>query len=63
MEDRAWWGGLWADRVVSALAGPVLERGLTTMAEVEEIAGAWRRWTAAADGWFVIVNGEVLCTP
>jgi hypothetical protein len=55
VEDRAWWGGLWADRVVSALADRMLERGLAT--------AAWRRWAAAPDRWFVIVNSEMLCTP
>jgi len=36
---------------------------MATTAELEAISAAWRRWTAAHDGWFAIVHGEVLCTP
>ena len=51
--DRAWWGGLWADRV----AGVVLRRAggrvrLTDQAELAAIADAWRRWADQPDGWF-----------
>ena len=47
-DDRAWWGGLWADRVVaSAFAGQAVEYGLATPAELDDIAAAFRRW---ADG-------------
>jgi SAM-dependent methyltransferase len=61
--DRAWWGGLWADRVVaSAFADQAVEHGLATRAELDELSAAWRAWSASSDGWFAIVHGEVRAT-
>ncbi|MET0894882.1 MAG: methyltransferase domain-containing protein [Acidimicrobiia bacterium] len=63
-DDRAWWGGLWADRTVgSAFADQALEFGLTDRDELEAIATAWRAWAAADDGWFAVLHGEILATP
>lgn len=60
-EDRAWWSGLWADRVrSSAFATQALERGLAGRDDLEELAGAWRRWGASDRGWLTILHGEVL---
>jgi ubiquinone/menaquinone biosynthesis C-methylase UbiE len=63
-EERAWWGGLWADRIVgSAITQQAVDGGHATAEELDEISGAWRRWAADEDGWFAIVHGEVLCRP
>jgi SAM-dependent methyltransferase len=63
-EDREWWGGMWAERIVaSAIAEDAVAGGLASRADLEEIAEAWRRWAATGDGWFVVVHGEVICTP
>ncbi len=60
-DDRAWWGGLWADRMVSSdLAGQAVDQGLATRAELEEVAAGWRAWAQAEDGWFSVLHGEVL---
>jgi len=60
-DDREWWGGMWADRITnSAIAGRAVDLGLATTADLDDMAAAWRRWAAAADGWFAVVNGEVL---
>lgn len=60
--DRAWWGGLWADRVTStAFADQATARGWATPAELDDLAGGWRRWADAEDGWFAVLHGEVLC--
>src|SRR6478736_2281459 len=60
-EERDWWGGLWADRITqSSLAQQALERGLATPELLDELARAWREWAAHPDGWFVVVNGEIL---
>jgi ubiquinone/menaquinone biosynthesis C-methylase UbiE len=60
-EERDWWGGLWADRITqSALAQQALERGLATPELLDELARAWREWAAHPDGWFVVLNGEIL---
>ena len=59
--DRAWWGGLWADRVVdSALARQAVDRGLATERELAGIAAGWRRWAEQEDGWFSVLHGEIL---
>jgi len=62
-EDRAWWGGLWAERVTasgSSLGQQMTERGLATAAEREEIAAALHRWAESPDGWFAVLHGEIL---
>jgi 2-polyprenyl-3-methyl-5-hydroxy-6-metoxy-1,4-benzoquinol methylase len=60
--ERAWWGGMWADRILgSRIAEQAVEGGHATRAELEDISSAWRRWAADPDGWFAIPHGEVLC--
>lgn len=60
-EDRAWWGGLWADRLTStALARQLVAEGRATGAELAEVADAWLAWAADPDGWFSVLHGEVL---
>ncbi len=59
--DRAWWGESWADRVrLSAYATQAVEYGLSTQAELEELATAWREWADAPDALFVVPHVEVL---
>ncbi|MFE9401178.1 class I SAM-dependent methyltransferase [Streptomyces sp. NPDC006530] len=61
-EERAWWGGLWADRTVaSSYADLAVEGGHATAAELATIADAWRRWAARDDAWFMVPHGEILC--
>jgi ubiquinone/menaquinone biosynthesis C-methylase UbiE len=63
-DTRAWWGCLWADRAVhSSFAEQALEYGLSEPAELEAIAGAWRRWADQPDGWMVILHAEILARP
>jgi SAM-dependent methyltransferase len=63
-DDREWWGGLWADRVVaSRFAEQAVTHGLATSDELDAIAAAFRAWAVDDDGWFVVVHGEILCTP
>jgi SAM-dependent methyltransferase len=60
-DERAWWGGLWADRTLkSAYAESAIKGGLAARADLERIAQAWRGWAQDQDGWFCVVNGEVL---
>ena len=60
-EDRAWWGGMWADRVLqSAFAGDALGKGLATQAELDLISQAWRDWAADPDGFMAMPHGEVI---
>lgn len=60
-EARAWWGDLWADRVVaSSYADQAIAYGLSTRDELDAIGGAFRSWAAAPDATFIVVHGEVL---
>ena len=62
-DERSWWGGLWADRVLhSEFARQGVEYGLTSNEEIQEISNAFLRWSREPDGIFVIVNVEVLAT-
>lgn len=63
-DDRAYWGGMWADRILhSSIAGQARDRGLATDADLERISAAWKEWTASPDGWFTILHGEIICRP
>lgn len=60
-EERQWWGGLWAERVVqSDFAKQALAYGFTTSGELNDISAAFRAWAQDPDGVFIVVNGEVL---
>src|SRR5215468_5776078 len=61
-EERAWWGGLWADRTVqSAYAASAVGGGYATADDLRRIADGWRAWAGRQDGWFAVVHGEILC--
>lgn len=61
-EERAWWGGLWADRILeSALTRQLLDTGMATKDELHAISDAWRRWADDGDGWYLIPHGEIIC--
>ncbi len=63
-EERAWWGGLWAERFTdSAMVDQLLAHGIAGRAELGAFAAAWRAWAASPDGWFAVLHGEVLATP
>jgi ubiquinone/menaquinone biosynthesis C-methylase UbiE len=60
-DDRAWWGGMWADRVLqSAMAAQALDSGFATPADLQAISDAWQTWAAAGDGWMAILHGEIV---
>ncbi|MDI5967226.1 methyltransferase domain-containing protein [Streptomyces sp. SL13] len=60
--DRAYWGGMWADRVLeSALAEQAVRDGHATAQELQRLSDGWRRWAADPDGWLVVLHGEILC--
>jgi SAM-dependent methyltransferase len=63
-EERAWWGGLWAERVTSSVfAAQALERHVATREDLQDMALAWRQWAEHDDGWFAVLHGEVVCFP
>lgn len=60
-DERAWWAGTWAQRVTeSALADQALAAGISTPAELAELAAGWREWAQAPDAWFAVLNAEVV---
>jgi SAM-dependent methyltransferase len=60
-EARAWWGGLWADRVrFSRFGEQAVSYGLSSAGELESIAAAFLRWAEAPDAVFVIPHVEIL---
>ncbi|MFE0156808.1 class I SAM-dependent methyltransferase [Nonomuraea sp. NPDC059007] len=60
-QDREWWGGMWAERVVSsALAHQATSTCLATAPDLARLSEGWRTWAADEDGWFSILHGELL---
>ncbi len=60
-EEREWWSQSWADRVTtSTFARHARANALADDVALEEIAEAWRAWGTTPDGWFAVLNAEVL---
>ena len=60
-DERAWWGGMWADRVVqSAFAPQAIALGITDQSGLGRMSAAWREWAATPTAWFGIPHGEIL---
>jgi SAM-dependent methyltransferase len=60
--DRAWWGGLWSERMLrSDLADQLLASGRADLARLSRISEGWLRWSEAGDGWFSVLHGEIIC--
>lgn len=61
-EERAWWGGMWADRILeSALARQLVDSGMADRPRLEAISAAWHRWAESGDGWYLVPHGEIIC--
>ncbi|WP_031171226.1 class I SAM-dependent methyltransferase [Streptosporangium roseum] len=61
-EDRAWWGGMWAERILrSDMARQALASGVATGDDLRRISDGWRAWTAERDGWLSLLHGELIC--
>jgi ubiquinone/menaquinone biosynthesis C-methylase UbiE len=61
-EERAWWGGLWAERMTaSAIATQAIRDRHASPEEIADMADAWRAWASAEDGWFAVLHGEIIC--
>ncbi|WP_374935761.1 class I SAM-dependent methyltransferase [Microbacterium sp. CJ77] len=60
--SRAWWGGMWADRMVdSAIAQQITTSGRATQEDLRSLRDAWREWASDEDGWFSVPHGEIIC--
>ena len=61
-DERAWWSGLWADRILASSFGTTaVESGLATQEMLELCAQAWNAWGSRDDGWFAFLKGEIIC--
>jgi SAM-dependent methyltransferase len=61
-DERAFWCGLWADRTVqSDYKQRALDSGHAKVEDLEEIAATWREMEKKEDGWFAVINGQVIC--
>lgn len=60
-EDRQWWGGLWADRILKSDMAEMSRQNGASQADLERISRGWRRWADSPDGWLIIPHGEVIC--
>jgi hypothetical protein len=45
------------------MPSPVLAGGHGTVDDLADMAAAWRHWGRQDAGWFVVVHGEVICSP
>lgn len=60
-DERAWWAGTWAQRVTeSAMAEQALAAGISTPAELADLAAGWRAWAQEPDAWFAVLNAEIV---
>jgi ubiquinone/menaquinone biosynthesis C-methylase UbiE len=61
-EDRAWWGGMWAERILrSDMARQAITSGAANEADLRRISAGWLTWADAPDGWLSLLHGEILC--
>jgi SAM-dependent methyltransferase len=61
-DDRAWWGGMWAERILrSELAGQALASGAATQEDLRRISDGWWAWARDEDGWLSLPHGEIVC--
>lgn len=60
-QERQFWGGSWAQRVVSptyveSMAKLGYERQI-----LERMSQAWEKWAADDDAWFSVTHGQIVC--
>ena len=60
-DERAWWGGMWRDRVLqSAFAGDALGKGFASRLDLEAISFAWAQWAEDPRGYMIFPHGELV---
>lgn len=60
-EERRWWGGLHAERVERSEVGEKFRRCGAGEGVIGEIVGALREWAGDGDGWFGVLQAEMIC--
>ncbi len=62
-DDRAWWGGAWAERVLhSSFARDAVDGGHATTDELRAISEAWLAWAARDDAVLTMTHVEIIAT-
>ena len=59
-EDRAWWGGMWADRVLQSAWPTRPWRAAYRRKLCNASPAAWRTWADTPDGFISLLHGEIL---
>jgi len=61
--SRHLWATTWSERTTATvLAEQLVTAELATAEELEHIGAAWLAWAEHPDAWFIVPNGELLCT-
>ncbi|OCH87948.1 S-adenosyl-L-methionine-dependent methyltransferase [Obba rivulosa] len=60
-EEREYWGGTMADRMLGSFKHTAVPGGFATEDELKAIADGWREWITKEDGWFAVLHGEIVC--
>ncbi|KAG0698934.1 putative methyltransferase-UbiE family [Suillus ampliporus] len=61
-EEREWWSKLWADRTLASnFKTTALKNGLADEEKLNRISASWTEWGKSEDGWFSVLNGEIIC--
>ncbi|KAI0084219.1 UbiE family methyltransferase [Irpex rosettiformis] len=60
-EEREWWGGLWAERLLKSDFYPTaIKNGIATEEEIQGLSEAWVKWAESEDAWFSVPHGEII---
>jgi SAM-dependent methyltransferase len=60
-ESRVQYRDMWIGRLTGPEFAESLRGGLADRLQVDRMVQACRDWASAPDGWFVAVNGEIVC--
>ncbi|KAI9759462.1 MAG: hypothetical protein M4579_002302 [Chaenotheca gracillima] len=60
-EERRWWGTLHADRVEKSDVGKTFQEVGATEEQLRVIVRALREWAEDVDGWYALLQSEVIC--
>jgi hypothetical protein len=60
MEDRDWWGRLWAERIIQSDLAQQARKSGVAEDQLLRISAGWRTWAESPDGWLTLLHGEIL---
>ncbi|MFC6886172.1 MULTISPECIES: methyltransferase domain-containing protein [Actinomadura] len=63
-EEREWWSESWGGRMLhSSVAETAVAAGHATREELQRVYDGWKAWAASEDGFYSVLNGEIICRP